>query len=232
LNVTAVVCNFKTKELIHRCVESFRVWYPDLGLIIVDDGSRDRSTEYIQRLSEGEWNTTAIIRKDNRGHGPSLNLGISHVHTRYVFTMDSDCTFNKAGFLEKMLERFHAEPKLFAIGKRVLAWKKSATLYVRPAMMMMDRKKFLKLKPFIHHGAPALETMIDAQERGFLLEDFPILDYVNLHGGSGTRTALGKQIEAGEVSYEEFSRWQPHLRGYFEVKMQILKGRLDEDSSS
>ena len=209
-DVTALVCQFKTRELIQRCVESFREHYPHIPLVIVDDGSRDESTEYTRELGEHEGILT-VISEDNQGHGPAMNLGITYVDTPYVFTMDSDCTIEKDGLLEGMREIFDDYPITFAVGKQVPRYK-TGGLYIRPSAMMMDIEKFHKLRPFILHGAPALHTMTDAEKHGYALVDFPVLDYIDLHGGSGTRRAVQELIERGEIDGEEFSRLQPMLK--------------------
>lgn len=218
-DVTVLICHFKAENLTRRCVEGFRMHYPEVLLVVVDDGSRDRSTEYIRELGERP-DTLTVIREDNGGHGAALNTGMNHVETRYVFTMDNDVTLHRGGFLELMRERFHAEPRLFSIGRRVRARKGTDMLYVHPSVMMMDRKKFRLGRPFtVNHGAPALDPMVEAQARGEILEDFPVLDYVDLHGGSGTRKALRAQIAAGEIGRDEIDRWNTMIRRHFREEL-------------
>src|SRR5438876_11166997 len=88
--VTAVIVNYKTLDLTRRAVETFRGRYPDLSLLLIDNGSADASTEYLLRLGERHGNIRTFVNERNRYHGPALDQGIRLACTPYVFTLDSD----------------------------------------------------------------------------------------------------------------------------------------------
>lgn len=207
-----MVCFFKTPRLLERCVGSLREHYPRVRLVLVDDGSRDEATEVALGMADDR--TVVVIREDNRGHGAALNDGLARVETPYAFTLDSDVTVERGGFLEAMREWFEADPLLFAVGELVEVH--DQPIYVRPPAMMMDAGKFRELGArFILHGAPALPVMVAANKAGYHVEDFPVLEYVNKHKGSGTRKALRRRIEAGEIDRADIARWQKQLRRQF-----------------
>ena len=58
-------------------------------LIIVNDGSRDKSSSIIDQYSNREF-IRAISHKLNRGYGAALKTGLLAVRTRYALTMDGD----------------------------------------------------------------------------------------------------------------------------------------------
>ena len=227
MDVTFLTTQFKVKEIVQDCIESIRAIYPEVPLVVVDDGSRDASTEYLRELANKDKYTLAIASEDNLGQGDALHLGISHIDTPYVFTLHADTETQRGGFLEEMLERFLAEPNLFAIGHRVPVHKIGPLQCVWPTAMMMDLVKYSELSPFKSGGLPCvIPTMIEAQEKGYLLEDFPIFDYIEHKGtsvrsdGGGTiRKAIEERIISGEISREDWDRmtqWKNRFRGYFE----------------
>jgi len=55
LDVTAIIPNYRTRDLIQIAVESLLKFYPTLPMIVIDNGSQDASTEYIRLLPYGLW---------------------------------------------------------------------------------------------------------------------------------------------------------------------------------
>jgi len=61
----------------------------DYNVIVVNDGSKDNSREYLQTL-EGTANFRAINHKVNRGYGGAIKSGIRASETKYTITIDAD----------------------------------------------------------------------------------------------------------------------------------------------
>ncbi|MEI6437691.1 MAG: glycosyltransferase family 2 protein [Candidatus Omnitrophota bacterium] len=59
-------------------------------LLIVDDGSTDRSREEIRALCRDKKNVSAILFSKNYGHQIALSAGYDHAEGRAVITMDAD----------------------------------------------------------------------------------------------------------------------------------------------
>jgi glycosyltransferase involved in cell wall biosynthesis len=193
-DVTAVIVNFKTLHLVQQAYESLRKYY-DLPIILIDNGSADDSTNWI-----GEHG--GITHTENLGHGPAMHQAISGIQTRYVLTLDSDCIVRGGSWIEQMLTFFDDDPQAYAIGwlRYVDRWSgvplewhahgkpKGARFvpYVHPAVAIYDVKKYRQMQPFVHHGAPALNNMVDAEERGYVVKSFQVFDYVK-HLKAGTR---------------------------------------------
>lgn len=194
LNVSVVVVNFDTLGLTRVCVRSFRSHYSQLPFFLINNGGP----------LDGVKNIQVIENKSNVGHGPALHQGILLTQTRYVFTLDSDTETREGGFLEAMAKAFEKDPKLFAIGslwrvnpggvrhkdegaacKRGLGYD-----YVHPYAALLDKEKYGELKPFQHRGAPAIQLMIDAVQKGYRLANFPIDNYI-WHKTAGTRKRYG-----------------------------------------
>jgi dolichol-phosphate mannosyltransferase len=79
-------------------------------LIVVDDGSRDRTGEILERLEPGQPLLRVVKHPTNRGYGAALRSGLEAAHAEgfdYALFMDSDLTNSPSDiprFVEKMAE--------------------------------------------------------------------------------------------------------------------------------
>jgi glycosyltransferase involved in cell wall biosynthesis len=64
-DITALIINWKTLDLVQGCAESLLHFYPDIQVVMVDNDSQDASTEWIRALAEDRENVSAIM---NCGH--------------------------------------------------------------------------------------------------------------------------------------------------------------------
>jgi len=197
-NLTALIINYKTYDLTKQCVESLLQAYPTISLMLIDNGSNDESTHYIKALPVQYENITVARNKKNIYHGPAMDQGIRQISTQYVFILDSDCKILRSGFLEKMLALF-ANKNLYAAGKLIYMNRygyqassnyKNPIKYIHPYAMLLDREKYLTLKPFTHHGSPCIYNMKDAERTGYQVYNFPLTNFV-YHLGKGTCNRYG-----------------------------------------
>ena len=61
-----------------------------LFLIMVNDGSRDRSLEILHEFLDGRPDCKIVHHKVNRGYGGAIKSGISACETDYAITIDAD----------------------------------------------------------------------------------------------------------------------------------------------
>lgn len=203
--VTILLVNFCTKMLTNEARRTMQLFYPKIPIILIDNGSKDESTVYCRMVGEMHSNITTVLNKHNIGHGPALNLGIRLAKmTDYVFLYDSDASLKRAGLLEAMLAEFAKNPqKLYAVGWLRKVDKFSGVPmgakgmpYIHPHAAMIDRKKFLQLKPMENSGSPCTGNMRSALAKGFQLQDFPVQHYVK-HLIAGTRRMFGGHWRPG-----------------------------------
>jgi glycosyltransferase involved in cell wall biosynthesis len=214
-DITALTINFKTPDLVYDALNTFRNYNPDVAHLVIDNGGCEASERRLSKMHDKEL-ITLVKNTENVGHGLAVNQGIALIETPYVFLLDSDTRTEQGGFLEKMLERFEADPLLFAVGwlrkvgKTGVAYRDQSKApadalgYVHPYACLLDVEKFRGLRPFNRSGAPALETMYDARERGYHVEDFPIQDYI-WHKVAGTRGLYGGRFQIG--THEPPGKW-------------------------
>jgi glycosyltransferase involved in cell wall biosynthesis len=200
--VTTVVINFRTPALTECAVTSFRSFYPSIPLLIIDNGSRDRSLEVLDALQrQSAHNIDILVNRRNLHHGPAMNQALHHLHSPFVLFLDSDCVVRRGGFLELMLELGRAKPGNYAVGKRITMNRRGFDVadglpghpYIRPICMLVKRELYLQLPPFERHGAPCLLNMWAAADRGLALVHFPVEDYLT-HEGRGTARRHGYRL--------------------------------------
>lgn len=74
-----------------------------LELILVDDGSSDRTAELLSALAQRLQNAVAISHEVNKGIGEALKTGIGHCTRPWVAAIDSDCTYHPSDLLPMLL---------------------------------------------------------------------------------------------------------------------------------
>lgn len=87
-------------ETVGRCVEVLAVLAPDYEIIVVDDGSRDRTGAVADELAAANPRVRVVHNRPNRGYGGALIAGFHAVRTDLTFFMDADGQFDIADIAE------------------------------------------------------------------------------------------------------------------------------------
>lgn len=77
------------EEAVQDVRESVFASVPDAELVVVDDGSRDRTAEILDGLAAGD-SRVHVIHQKNGGHGRALRTGMDASRGEYLFLIDSD----------------------------------------------------------------------------------------------------------------------------------------------
>ncbi len=194
-HVSVAVIHYQTPALLDECVCSFTSFYPDVPLLIVDNGSQDESPATIRTLVQDLRNVSAMMLRENRYHGPGMDIALRELESDYVFFLDSDTVTQRGGFLEEMAA-LCASPDIYGVGRIVRVNRRGfAASTGFPALassyMLIDRKIYHTLPPFAHHGFPALQNFRAARKAacGRLVE-YPVNEYID-HLGRGTAARYG-----------------------------------------
>lgn len=206
--ITALMVHYNTPDLLRTAVRSFVEIYPQVPLLVVDNGSDlAPGTDGCATLEEleGEFGSKAggsltIHRLDrNIFHGPAMDLALrSLITTPYAFILDSDTRTHRHGFLEEMLACFTSDPTTYAVGymERVNARgfkdPDGMPILLTP-FMLIDRVRYLQHPPFLHHGQPVLGNFRSATDAGLRLQAFPIETYIE-HLWRGTASRFGYKL--------------------------------------
>ena len=88
--VSFIVPVYNQEKLLERCIKSIpKRW--DIEIIIIDDGSNDKTPKLIEELVEKYHDyIRAVMCKENHGVSHARNLGIDRAIGEYLIFVDSD----------------------------------------------------------------------------------------------------------------------------------------------
>lgn len=208
--VTAVIVNYQTPDLTQQAIASFRKYYPEVQLILIDNGSHDESVKFLTDVQNTQSATTKLIlNKTNIHHGPAMHQAINLCGNDLVLFIDSDCEVLRGGFIEAMVELIEQNKQNYAVGKTeflnkrgfLVKPKQKGIRYIRPICMLIRKSLYFKLPPFQLHGAPCFANMKKASDRNFGLINFDIHEFI-FHKGRGTASKFGYGLGMrGKVNY-------------------------------
>lgn len=88
--ISIIVPVYNAEKYLDRCISTILAQtYSDFELILVNDGSRDRS-EKICRLYEAQDSRIKYIKQENKGAGAARNTGIKAASGDYIMFCDAD----------------------------------------------------------------------------------------------------------------------------------------------
>ena len=87
-----VIPSYNMEAYLDRCVNSLLSAHrtDDLEILIVDDGSKDGTLAYAQKLERNNPGIVRAIHQENKGHGGAVNTGIEAATGKYVKVVDAD----------------------------------------------------------------------------------------------------------------------------------------------
>lgn len=94
----------------------YEVEYPDLEVVIVDDGSRDGSLSLARKLSEAD-RRLRVLHQENQGVCVARNHAIREARGKYVLPLDADDIL-LPGFLEWAVAELERDPELKVVVPR------------------------------------------------------------------------------------------------------------------
>ncbi len=106
--VTVIIPAYNEEKTIAKTIESvLKLDYPKekLKVIVVNDGSKDRTLEIARRYEE---NGVLVLSQKNRGKAVALNHGLKHVDSEFFACLDAD-SFVRRDTLKKMMRYFTSE---------------------------------------------------------------------------------------------------------------------------
>jgi hypothetical protein len=213
-SVAAVTVSYNTREL-----TAFLLWslctivsWPELEIVVVDNGSRDGSAQLLVEAERGGV-CTLLANRANRQHGPGLNQAISYLASRpgtrpeWIWILDSDVVAARADALSAAV---------------ATAWEHSAALVGEPQhdqwhsdgrfgqySLLMDPAVVWQPRPgpFTGGGDPSLELLTSAARLGIPMAPFPFTAAGHvIHRG---RSSLAAVYHAGD-GFHPMYEWAAH----------------------
>ena len=88
--LTVTIPCYNSEKYMEKCIESLLPGGEDVEIIIVNDGSKDKTAEIADRYKEQYPTIVKVIHKENGGHGSAVNAGIANATGIYFKVVDSD----------------------------------------------------------------------------------------------------------------------------------------------
>lgn len=90
VDVSVIIPVYNAEKYIYQCLDSvFNQTYKNIEVIIINDGSQDKSKEIILQIID-KYKNVVYIEQENQGLSVSRNKGLSIVKGRYILFLDSD----------------------------------------------------------------------------------------------------------------------------------------------
>ena len=86
-NISVIIPTYNRKSFLINAIDSvFNQTYQNLELIIIDDGSSDKTIEYIKK----KYSKIKICKQSNKGVSSARNKGIKLSSNNWIAFLDSD----------------------------------------------------------------------------------------------------------------------------------------------
>lgn len=89
-NLSIVVPCYNSEDYMNRCIDSLLIGDDKTEIIIVNDGSTDKTAEIAEAYQEKFPAIVKAVHQINGGHGEAVNTGLAHATGRYIKIVDSD----------------------------------------------------------------------------------------------------------------------------------------------
>lgn len=117
--LTVAIPSYNSEDYLERAVNSLLGMGEDIEVLIINDGSTDRTAKIADSYERKYPEIVRAVHKENGGHGSGVNRGLSEAKGLYFKVLDSDDWFDRDAFARvlKTLREFSGED-LTVFGKK------------------------------------------------------------------------------------------------------------------
>ena len=108
--LTFSIAAYNVERFIDKCIDSMLSsgCKEDIEILVVDDGSSDKTAEIAGGYEKKYPGTVRLISKENGGHGSTINTGIKEAKGKYFRAVDGDDWINTCDMV-KLIENLRDE---------------------------------------------------------------------------------------------------------------------------
>ncbi len=88
--LTVTIPCYNSQDYMANCIESILPGGDRVEIIVIDDGSKDRTGEIADAYAEKYPDIVRVVHQPNGGHGEGINQGLRRATGKYFKTVDSD----------------------------------------------------------------------------------------------------------------------------------------------
>ena len=104
--ISFAIPSYNSEDYMSHAIESILVGGDDVEIIIVNDGSKDRTSEIGHEYAAKYPDIVKVVDKPNGGQGDAVNYGLANSTGKYFKVVDSDDWVDEES-LHKILELLH-----------------------------------------------------------------------------------------------------------------------------
>lgn len=93
--LSVAIPSYNSQDYMSKAIESVLPGGDDVEIIVVDDGSKDRTREIGQEYADKYPRIVKVISQENGGHGSAVNTGLQNATGLYYKVLDSDDWFDE-----------------------------------------------------------------------------------------------------------------------------------------
>lgn len=226
-SISLILPAYNEENNIARCIEVsesvLRNLTDDYEIIVVDDGSSDRTAEIVAGLSVGREQIRCLAHDTNRGYGAALKTGLKSGRKELLFFTDSDLQFDPGELsdLMKWIDSYdivigYRKRRMDHPGRRILGWGWTTLIRILFGLRVRDidcafklfRKKVIDDISIDSIGAFVnSEILLRATRSGYTIREIPVTHFPRLNGqAKGARPRIiVKALHELSKMYRELS---------------------------
>lgn len=213
------------EKTVNDAVSYLERTFQDYEVIVVNDGSTDRTPEIVGRLASSNPKIVLVNHPKNLGYGSALRSGFERASLDYIFLMDSDGQFDISdidrlipfldtydvvvGYREKRADPFirSLNAWLYHLFIRLLFGLKLRDIDC--AFKMFPRRIYHDIRPIESGGALfSAEFLVKLSQRGFTIREVPVRHFPRRFGRQ-----TGANIRVIIRMFKECRRLKNRIRG-------------------
>lgn len=212
------------EEVARKCADYLETVCPDYEVVIVNDGSKDRTGEILDRL-HAENPKIRPVHQENKGYGGALQAGFRNAHKGYVFFMDSDNQFDIRE-LDLLIPHLadvdvvlgYRKDRQDHLGRKfnALGWKTLVNILFHLGVRDIDCAfkifKYDKLQLALPESEGAMintEMLVKLKRRGVKWVEVPVTHYPRLGG-----KATGANLKVIMKAFKELLKLHGKLKNF------------------
>jgi glycosyltransferase involved in cell wall biosynthesis len=129
--LSVVIPCYNSQEYMRYCIESLLPGREDVEILIVNDGSVDKTAEIADEYAKAYPTIVKAIHQKNGGHGEAVNAGLRNATGLYFKVVDSDDWVDTRAYLKilKTFKDFASEEKFIDMFISNFVYEKEGTSY-------------------------------------------------------------------------------------------------------
>jgi len=153
MKLSIIIPVYNTEKQLPRCIDSvLNQDYQDFELILLNDGSTDRSWEILKSYEKKDARIQ-LINHTNRGVSATRNQGINQAKGEFILFIDSD-DWIEPDYLSTFIANYEGNPKELLIADLIRNQRRKTGYGNQKFNLRADKESFIIYKNILNNGGP------------------------------------------------------------------------------